>query len=131
MLIVAICVLVPMLFCSFIAFDRLVWLEYHSYRKQWDEDGRPHGFFFVPREIRILGGLGVRLGSTLAFQRCAWMWLVSTPDWAKDNALARRLLLVLRVSVAVWNVGMLIIIILFLRVNTTKALSSSLFVWGF
>ncbi len=97
--------LIPVLLVAFWTFDQLVRLEYHSYRTNWEADGKPHGFFFVPSEIKTMGGLSVSFKSSFAFHRCVFGWLFSTPEWAKGDAKARRLLFWMRVTVLIWNVG--------------------------
>jgi len=103
----ALFLLVPVLLVAFWTFDQLVRLEYHSYRMNWEADGKPYGFFFVPAECKARGGLIVSFRSSFASHRCAFGWLFSTPQWVKDDAKAKRLLLWMRVTVIVWNVGIL------------------------
>ncbi len=103
----ALFLLVPILLVSFWTFDQLVRLEYRSHRANWESDGKPHGFFFVPAECKAMGGLIVSFGSSFAFHRCVFGWLFSTPHWVKEDARARRLLLWMRVTVFIWNVGVL------------------------
>ncbi len=102
--------LLPLLFYGFWAFDQLVRLEHTSYREQWEQDGRPHGFFWGHREAQMSGGLMVGFGSTFAFQRCAFTWLFSTPEWAKKDRKALDLLYRFRVAVASWDIGVLFIL---------------------
>ena len=90
---------------AFVVFDQLVRLEYSSYRKHWEADGRPHGFFWVPAEAKIARGLLVNLGSWRARNRCSFGWLLSTPEWMRWDEKAMRLVFWLRVLVLVWNVG--------------------------
>src|ERR1700738_1819217 len=98
--------LIPVLFGAFVLFDRLVRLEYSSYRGNWEADGRPHGFFWVPAESRSIGGW-VGLGSSVAFHRCIFGWLFSSPDWMRNNDTARGLIFWLRVLVLTWNMGLI------------------------
>jgi hypothetical protein len=44
--------LISVLLGSFLTFDQLIRLEYNSYRSQWENDGKPHGFFWFPHEYR-------------------------------------------------------------------------------
>jgi hypothetical protein len=98
--------LIPVLIAAFALFDRLVRLEYSSYRKHWEADGRPHGFFWVPAESKSAGGWLVGFGSSAAFHRCTFSWLFSTPDWMRTNNAARRLIFWLRVLVVTWNIAL-------------------------
>lgn len=73
------------LLAAFLVFDRLVRLEYRSYRRNWDADGQPHGFFWVPPEVKRFGGWAVSLRSDFASKRCSHVWLFSTPDWIRKG----------------------------------------------
>lgn len=104
------------LFSAFFVFDQIIRLEYKMYRRNWDEDGRPHGFFWIPKESKGLGGWVVKGGSTLARNRLALRYLFSTPEWVRQDKNAKRLLLWLRILVFTWNAGILIVAaITFLR----------------
>jgi hypothetical protein len=58
--------LFPVLFIAFWLLDKLVRLEYERYLTDWHEDGKPHGFFWVPPEAKALGGLTTKWGSSMA-----------------------------------------------------------------
>ena len=98
-------VLFPVLIAAFIIFDKLVLLEYVEHRSTWHEDGKPHGFFWVPPEARFAGGLLARFGSSAALQRKSFAWLFSTPEWMRRDKRALRLVRWFRVLVFSWNVG--------------------------
>jgi hypothetical protein len=98
--------LFPVLIAAFIVFDKLIWLEYFSYRADWEKDGKPHGFFWVPRESRFAGGWLVRFGSSSAHWRNSFAWLFSTPEWMRGDDRALRLVRWLRILVLSWNVGL-------------------------
>jgi len=95
--------LFPILIAAFVVFDQLVRLEYSSYRMNWEADGKPHGFFWVPAESKSAGGWMVSFGSSFAFQRCTFGWLFSTPEWMRRDEKARRLVFWFRVLVLMWN----------------------------
>ncbi len=99
-------VLFPVLIAAFIVFDKLVWLEYFSYRSNWEKDGKPHGFFWVPPESRCAGGWLVRFGSSAAQRRKSIGWVFVTPEWMRGDPQALRLVFWLRVLVLTWNVGL-------------------------
>ena len=82
------------------AFDKLVRRQYAAHRASWERDGRPHGFFFRPPQTRG------SVGSWLAFQRCAHVWLFRTPHWMRRDREALRLMLRLRVSMLVSLAGL-------------------------
>ncbi len=96
--------LFPVALTAFWMFDRLVRLEYASYKESWEEDGRPHGFLFVASETKALGGFSVRLGSSLAFLRCFFAWLFEAPEWMRQDQRALRWVFWYRVSVLTFNV---------------------------
>ena len=108
MIILLIAFFVFILLAAFLMFDRLVRLEYHSYRRNWEADGQPHGFFWVPPEVRRLGGWTVSFRSDFASKRCSFLWLLSTPDWVRRDEKAKKLLTLLRILVIVWNTSMLV-----------------------
>jgi hypothetical protein len=93
---------------AFITFDRLVRLEYQSHRRNWEADGQPHGFFWVPPEVKRLGGWTVSFRSDFASKRCSYVWLFSTPDWVRRDEKAKQLLNWLRILVVVWNTSILL-----------------------
>ena len=99
-------ILIPVLIATLIIFDKLVLLEYFEYKSNWEQDGKPHGFFWVPPEARFAGGLLVRLGSSAALQRKSFAWLFSTPEWMRRDQRALRLVRWFRVLVFSWNVGL-------------------------
>jgi hypothetical protein len=74
---------------AFVIFDIIVRAEYTRYRSEWESDGRPHGFFWVPPEVRgWLNGPTTR--SSFARARCSLWWSVKTPPWARDDHDVRR-----------------------------------------
>jgi hypothetical protein len=77
--------------------DKLVRLQYASHRTKWEEDGKPSGFFFRPPETRVLGGLFVTSSSSWAFQKCSFLWVLSTPEWMQEDQRALELVIRLRV----------------------------------
>jgi hypothetical protein len=107
--VLAIVFFASVLLAAFAMFDRLVWLEYHSYRSNWEADGQPHGFFWVPPEVKRWGGWAISLRSDFASKRCSYVWLFSTPDWVREDQNAKRLLFGMRLLVALWNVSILLI----------------------
>jgi hypothetical protein len=93
--------LLPLLLACFLAFDRVVRLEYASHRSAWESDGRPRGFFWCPAEATAFR-------SYFAQQRLSLTWLFSTPHWARQDPSAPRLLKYLRRLVLAWNVSMVV-----------------------
>ena len=79
-------------------FNAILKCEHSRYRQQWEADGRPHGFLCYPGGSR-------GFSSWLAFQRCAFAWLFSTPGWAQSDEEVLGLLRSLRWFVGVWNAG--------------------------
>lgn len=102
--------LIGTLLSGIVTLDLLLRLEYRFHRQSWEADGRPHGFFWVPREIGRFYGLIPDLRSSLSSCRCSFVWLFSTPDWTKSDVNARRLLFWFRFSAVIWNGSILLLI---------------------
>src|SRR5205809_4901391 len=104
---VLIAILIPILLYSFLLFDRLVRQEYSDYRSQWEQDGRPRGFFWRPQEVHAFD-----ITSVFARSRVMYVWLFSTPEWIARAPVLRSWLRRVRTGVLVWNVGMLALLFL-------------------
>lgn len=66
----------------FYLFDRIVKLEHSDHKKHWLNDGRPIGFFWVPKESES-EFLGLpKLTAARARNRLSGKWFFITPDWA-------------------------------------------------
>jgi hypothetical protein len=100
-------VLLSVLLCSFVFFDRLIRHEYHTHRDAWERDGRPKGVLFTPPEATWFR-------SGLASGQCSGSWLFWTPPWIRSDPHARALLSRLRWCVAIWNAGAVLFVLLFL-----------------
>src|SRR6267142_272949 len=81
----------PLGIVAFIVLDRLVRLEYSNWRIEWQKDGRPHGYFFIPPETKSFGGLLVSLRSSRALRTLTLEWTFKTPEWMAQQEGARRL----------------------------------------
>jgi hypothetical protein len=53
-------------------------LEYEEYRSAWEQDGKPSGMTWYPKESQFPQGAAAR--GTLFFS-----WLFTTPDWIKQS----------------------------------------------
>ena len=100
-------VLLGTLLGSFVFFDRLIRHQYHTHRDTWERDGRPRGYLFSPPETTWFH-------SGLATGRCSGGWLFWTPSWIRSDSVARALLSRMRWCVALWNAGLILLILLFL-----------------
>ena len=80
------------LIASGVLFDRLVMVEYFNHRYQWELDGKPTGFFWVPEGATVFHGRIVRLTSSFAGRHAWRVWLWSTPAWMKRDRKTLRLL---------------------------------------
>ena len=77
---------------TFYLFDRVIKWEYINYKKCWIADGKPIGFFWVPKESKTKF-LGIpKLTSSNARSRYALYWIFTTPEWTKGDSQATRLL---------------------------------------
>ena len=103
---------VAVAFGIFIVFDQLVRLEYSQHRKQWNADGRPHGFFWIPSESKFPGGWLVSFRSSKGFHRIVFPWLFSTPSWMRHDIRALKRVYLLRALVFTWNLGLAITVAL-------------------
>jgi hypothetical protein len=79
---------------AFRTFDQIVKKEYSECHAEWEKDGKPIGFFWVPRDGSVWSGSMARSGLALA-------WIFSSPDWASGSEF-ERLFWKLRVSVVVF-----------------------------
>lgn len=77
---------------TFYFFDRVVRYEYHNYNEYWVADGKPIGFFWVPKESEsnLLGF--PKISSSKARSRYSKSWIFTTPEWTKRDVKARKLL---------------------------------------
>jgi hypothetical protein len=95
--------LLPFLLMSLSAFTSLVKLEYVMHRAEWEADGRPGGFFWMPD-----AGSRTAMRSGLTRSVLSLKWLFATPPWVRADARAGRLLRRFRTCVAVWNGGLVV-----------------------
>ena len=106
----------PLGIADFIVVDRLIRLEYRNWRKEWQEDGSPHGYFFVPSESQSFGGLLVSPRSSRALQKNWIEWLFKTPEWMGKQEGARRLIWLHRfLVVSLWLPFFCLIVLAFLQ----------------
>jgi hypothetical protein len=118
--------LISVLLGAFLTFDQLIRLEYNSYRAQWEDDGTPRGFFWVPREYwRIqspswFGRWKSQYKSSWSMQKANLFWLFSTPLWIKNDEKAKKLLKRMRVLVLIWNGSFLLGFILTMTIGMLR-----------
>src|SRR5882724_4581867 len=61
---------------TFALFDVLVRFEYANYRSEWERDGSPHGFFWVPEEAKArFFRMFPSFRSSSARTSCSQKWL--------------------------------------------------------
>ena len=82
---------------AFGSFDRLLFLQYTFHRRNWERAGKPHGFFWFPREIKRTEYWRF-IGRSNAHKRVRFNWLFVTPSWVRGNLEARFWLYAWRVS---------------------------------
>ena len=87
---------------SQLLYDRLVRAEYAEHRAAWELDDRPGGFFWWPRECRLIR-------SGFARSSLSRSLLTSTPDWVAGSPHLRRCLWQLRLSMLVAVASMLVL----------------------
>jgi hypothetical protein len=93
--------------------DRLIRREYHLHRDAWEQDGRPIGPFFAPEEAKPFT-------SRLAFHFAALGWLLSTPQWIRDDVDSARLLRRFRWTMFVLCIAVFLLFYLIWRLVTTS-----------
>jgi hypothetical protein len=92
---------------TFYLFDRVVKLEYNEYKKYWEMDGKPIGFFWIPKESESKF-LGIpALTSSVARSRLCMKWIFLTPTWTLGDEKASRLILHYRIFTALLFLGSL------------------------
>lgn len=97
--------LMGVLLFAFFNFDILVKIEYRKYKHEWNFDGKPRGFFWRPVE-------STWFSSSLAAQKLSFRWLFKTPHWAHNDIEAMSRLKILRLSVIIFNVGIVVWLII-------------------
>src|SRR6185295_12779935 len=102
--------LLPFFFLASLSHDRLMRLFHDQYPEHWRAAGSPRGFFWKPQ-----GDLP--LASSAASMRAIMLWAFRPPQVLTENPLARRSLVLLRLGVVVWNIG---IVALFAFVLLTR-----------
>ncbi len=110
-------VLLPFPFIAFFTFDRLMQHFYAAYRSEWKRLGQPHGFLWRPPEPNIGSGLPM-FRSSMAWLRTVFSWLFIPPPSLQNDNQAAPLLRRLRLSVLIWNAGMLVVLLVVLLIAT-------------
>jgi len=87
---------------SFICFDLILLRQYETAREQWEADGRPPGFFWVPEGTSRYFGMRER-------DQQLRRWMFGTPEWASMDKRARLLFRIQRVlmlvAISAWTLG--------------------------
>jgi len=96
----------PALIYAFLVFDEILEKEYREHRTEWEKAGRPIGFFWVPKEGKVLAGSAAR--------NRLWMsWFFSPPTWSKSRSDAAPLFKKLKIAeitfVSLWVVMMIVL----------------------
>lgn len=86
---------------GFYSFDRVIREQYENYRPYWEGAGKPHGICWHHSE-------GAGISSSWATNRAMFLWLFKTPDWVKQSQTAQVWLRRCRVSIFVWNAGLIV-----------------------
>lgn len=98
--------LLPFFFMAALSHDRLVRRLYDSYREDWTKAGGPVGFFWRPS-----GPPSLTAG--MAFVKSSMTWAFVLPVPLRSDPECVRHLLLFRVGLIVWNVGVITVIGLF------------------
>lgn len=82
---------------AFYYFDRMIKIQYAEFKDEWEKAGRPHGFFWVPKESTGRSKVLPKGASTRARTRQFFSWLFRAPEWLTQNSAAKNHLLKVRV----------------------------------
>lgn len=107
--------LFPLLLAALLAFDALVKREYTTHPQDWEMDGRPHGFLWIPPESKTRNSSGVstiRSSSTAARNRCLMVWIFSAPFWTHQDVQSLRITWLMRGLALAWFFSLLIPLVL-------------------
>ncbi len=61
-------------------FDKLCKFEFENHKDDWENDGKPQGFFWWHAET-----VRYSFTATFARSRCCLYWLFIKPSWTKGN----------------------------------------------
>jgi hypothetical protein len=87
----------------FAMFDVLVRFEYANYRSDWERDGSPHGFFWVPEEAKArFFRMFPSFRSSNARTSCLQRWLFRTPVWVHAHSAASKAIVAYRILAGCW-----------------------------
>lgn len=82
----------PLCLFTFYLFDKAVKFQFSQYKEHWEADSGPLGFFWVPEESENkFSGYSHTL-SSIVRERQASKWIFITPNWAKSDREASRLI---------------------------------------
>ena len=104
MLVVGFLIGVVVLSVAFVHYDKLVKFQYSKYREQWEQYGRPSGFFWNPPESPFLSGSVQRTMRVLS-------WSFVTEDWMRNEVTLLRSVWVMRTSLLVFLVIWALVVI--------------------
>ena len=94
---------------SMVLFDRVLKHEHRHHPEQWEADGKPTGYFWIPE--------GTPLRMNPSGGRVATAWLIrKAPQWTESDAAASRLLHSFR-TIGRWAIASLILALLLLAAS--------------
>ena len=102
--------LMPLIVLAMATFNRLVRHLSEAHPTAWQEAGRPMRFYEMAR------GPGT-IRRSFASQKASALWLFFTPKWAQEDQVALRLLRRYRFIVAAWNVGIILVFCVLMRLG--------------
>ena len=79
-----------------IVVSKLLRIQYTNFRRDWEQDGKPRGIFWIPEEAKI-GCWYITYASGHAGQLSRWRWLFATPEWMTQVESAPGLLVLHRI----------------------------------
>jgi hypothetical protein len=80
---------------AFVNFDKLLRVQYSRYKKQWEEYGKPSGFFWSPPESSFFSGSLQRTVRILS-------WTFRGEEWMQREPSTLRSVWIMRLSIMVF-----------------------------
>jgi hypothetical protein len=78
-----------LMLAAFYFFDRLVKVQYADFKDEWEKNGSPHGFFWLPKESASKVKVTPKPSSTRARTKHLFSWVFRTPEWIKQDQQAK------------------------------------------
>ena len=91
---------------DFLIYDQIVRREFRELPAEWAKDGKPIGFFWVPK------GGNIWTGSSARTRTVIW-WAVLAPEWAQSRGDMRSLFIRLKIATVAYLSLFILIFVVF------------------